>query len=136
MNIFTDARFKELRNVYDSVFNRLHQKGIGSETKSTTVLTQLEEDKLWELGVLNLDTPIGLLRSTFFYNGKSFCLRGGQEQCGLKLSQITRSVESVEGRVVNCYIYREFGSKNREGGFSSLNTDNKVVKQYENLSGS
>ena len=54
----------------------------------------------------------------------------------LKLSQITKSVESVKGRVVNCYTYREFGSKNRQGGFSSLNTDNKVVKQYENLSGS
>ena len=33
-------------------------------------------------------------------------------------------------------MYREFGSKNRQGGFSSLNSDNKVVKQYENVSGS
>ena len=39
---------------------------IGSETKSTKVLTQLEEDKLQESGVLNLNTPIGLLRSVFF----------------------------------------------------------------------
>ena len=117
VNIFTDAKFKELRNVCDSVFKRLHQKGIGSETKSTKVLTQLEEDKLWESGVLNLNTPIGLLRPVFFYNGKSFCLRGGQEQRGLKLSQITKSAELVAGRVVNCYIYREFGSKTIKGGF-------------------
>ena len=136
INIFTDARFKELRNVCDSVFKRLHQKGVGSETKSTPVLTQLEEDKLWESGVLNLNTPVGVLRAVFFYNGKSFCLRGGQEQRGLKLSQITKSVESVGGENVSCYTYREFGSKNRQGGFSSLNSDNKVVKQYENLSGS
>ena len=34
VNIFTDAKFKELRNVCDSVFKRLHQKGIGSETKA------------------------------------------------------------------------------------------------------
>ena len=52
INIFTDVAFKELRNVCDSVFKRLHQKGVGSETKSgTPVLTQLEEDKLWESGV-------------------------------------------------------------------------------------
>ena len=99
VNIFTDAKFKELRNVCDSVFKRLQHKGIGSEMKSTKVLTQLEEDKLWESGVLNLNTPIGLLRSVFFYNGKSFCLRGGREQCGLKLSQITKSAELVAGRV-------------------------------------
>ena len=117
INIFTDAAFKELRNVCDSVFKRLHQKGVGSETKSTPVLTQLEEDKLWESGVLYLNTPIGLLRSVFFYNGKSFCLRGGQEQRGLKLSQITKSVESIGGEDVSCYTYTEFGSKNRQGGF-------------------
>ena len=58
LNIFTDARFKEIRNVCDSIFKRLHQKGTGSETKSTPVLTQQEEAKLWESGVLNLNTPI------------------------------------------------------------------------------
>ena len=135
INIFTDAKFKELQNVCDSVFKRLHQKGVGSETKSTPVLTQLEEDKLWESGVLDLNTTTGLLRAVFFYNGKSFCLCGGQEQRGLKLSQITKSVESVGGADVSCYTYREFGSKNRQGGFSSLNSDNKVVKQCENISG-
>ena len=32
INIFTDAAFKELQNVSDSVFKRLHQKGFESET--------------------------------------------------------------------------------------------------------
>ena len=72
----------------------------------------------------------------FYYNGKSFCFHVGQEQRGLKLSQITKFAQLVAGRVVNCYIYREFGSKNHQRGFSSLNADNKVVKQYENLYGS
>ena len=61
INIFNDAAFKELQNICDSVFKRLHQKGIGSETRSTPVLIQLVEDKLWESGVLDLNTPIGLL---------------------------------------------------------------------------
>ena len=54
------------------------RKVLEVKPKVTPVLTQLEEDKLWESGVLNLNTPVGLLRSVFFYNGKSFCLRGGQ----------------------------------------------------------
>ena len=107
------------------VFKRLHQKGVGSETNSTPVLAQLEEDKLWESGVLNLNTPVGLLRSVF-----------STMQHGLKLSWITKSVESVGGEDVSCYTYREFGSKSQQGDFSSLNSDNKVVKQYENVSGS
>ena len=32
-------------------------------------------------------------------------------------------------------MYHEFGSKNRQGGFNSLNSDNKSVRQYENISG-
>ena len=31
INVFTDVRFKELRNVCDSVFKRLHQKGVAWE---------------------------------------------------------------------------------------------------------
>ena len=58
------------------MFKQLHSKGIGTETKVTPVLSQVEENKLWDNGVLNLDTPIGLLRAVFFYNDKNFCLRG------------------------------------------------------------
>jgi len=36
---------------------------------------------------------------------------------------------------VSSYVYTEFGSKNRQGGFNSLNSDNKVVRQYANTEG-
>ena len=62
----------------------LHSKGIGTEIKRTPVLTTNDEDKLWSTGTLSLDNPEGLLRAAFFYNGKNFCLRGGEEQRGLK----------------------------------------------------
>ena len=42
-------------------------------------LFQLRKKTLWESGVINLDTPTGLLHVVFFYNGKNFCLRGGAE---------------------------------------------------------
>ena len=41
----------------------------------------------------------------------------------------------IDGRDVCSYVYHEFGSKNRQGGFNSLNSDNKSVRQYENTSG-
>ena len=49
----------------------------------------------------------------------------------MKLSQIKKETAVVDGKMVNSYVYQEFGSKNNQGGFSSLNLQNKVVKQHE-----
>ena len=135
IKLFSDPRFQPLKNTCDAVFKKLHKKGIGAETKATPVLTAGNEVKLWECGTLNMDTPKGLLRAVFFYNGKNFCLRGGAEQRGLKLSQLKRETVEVSGKNVSSYVYTEFGSKNRQGGFNSLNSDNKVVRQYANTEG-
>ena len=134
INIFEDVQFKPLKNVCDSIFKRLHHKGIGAETKATAVLSKSDEDTLWDKGVLDLNTPKGLLRAVFFYNGKNFCLRGGQEQRNLRLSQLKRDTSLIDGIVVSSYVYQEFGSKNRQGGFGSLNLQNKIVRQYQSSS--
>ena len=84
---------------------------------------------------MNMDTPKRQLKAVFFYSGKNFCLRGGAEQRGLKISQLCREVVQIGGRDVCSYIYHEFGSKNGQGGFNTLNSDNKSVRQYENTSG-
>ena len=51
INIFEDVQFKALKNVCDSIFKRLHRKGIGTETKETAVLSRDDEDALWDKGV-------------------------------------------------------------------------------------
>ena len=58
-------------------------------------------------------------------------MRGGAEHRNLKLSQVRKEVTIVHGKTVNSYVYEEFGSKNNQGGFTSLNLQNKVVKQHE-----
>ena len=47
------------------------------------LITADEEEKLWESSVLNITTPKGLQRAVFYYVGKCFCIRGGQEQRNL-----------------------------------------------------
>ena len=47
-----------------------------------------------------------------------FCLRGGQQHRGLRLSQLKR---------FNKYVYYENTSKNRNGTFKQLRVKNKVV---------
>ena len=74
-----------------------------------------------------------MLRAVFFYNGKNFCLRGGQEHRNLKFSQITRDVVPVNGQPRVSYVYKENGSKNRSGGLKQLRLDNKIVRQFESV---
>ena len=133
VNIFQDDSYIPLKNVCDSIFKRLHARGIGTEIKATAVLSPEDENTLWESGVLNIHTPKGLLNAVFFYNGKNFCLRGGQEQRNLRFSQVKRELCVIEGRELTSYVYTEYGSKNHQGGFNSFNLKNKVVRQHESL---
>ena len=73
---FSDHEYKPLKNLCDSVFKKLHSKGIGVSLKTKVVLSLDDEKKLWDSNVLNLETFIGLsyvvLCTVFFYNGTNF----------------------------------------------------------------
>ena len=116
--------FKELHCTMDSIFRSLRVEGVGVQVKHASVITREEENLLWEQGVLNLNTPLGLLRAVFYSNGKAFCLRGGKEHRNLKISQFVRQSDPDR------YIYTENGSKNQSGGFTDLRIENKVVPIY------
>ena len=49
----------------------LHLRG-GASPKAAAVLSTDGKQKLWDANVLNLETPLGLLRAVFFYNGNFF----------------------------------------------------------------
>ena len=51
--------------------------------KHTATTSQEEEAQLWSEGVLGLSSPRALLNAVFFLNGKTMCLRGGQEHKAL-----------------------------------------------------
>ena len=55
-----------------------------------------EESRLWASGVLNIDTPKGLLHCVFFYKGICFCLGGGQEHRNLEISQLNNSTNLID----------------------------------------
>ena len=57
-------------------------------------------------------------------------LRRGAEHRELKFSQLTRDFTS-DGLL--CFTYTENCSNNRCGGFSQLDTENKVVEQFQDL---
>ena len=99
----------------------LRADGIGANSLHTEGISSDEDNQLWTSGVLNMNTPKGLLRAVYFYNGKCFCLRGGQEHCDLGISQLHRLYNPDR------YIYRENASKNRQGGIIQMRLEHKSV---------
>ena len=116
--VIREQYYPRLHNGLDRHLRMLRSLGIGIEKKSADVITPEMERKLWELGILGLSTPRALLNAVFFYNGKSFALRGIKEQAELRFEQVRRRAEG--------YTYYEHGSKNHSGGVDDK-SNGKVV---------
>ena len=121
-----DVCFAELHGTCESVSRELRQSGVGAQVKHAAVIEPVEEEQLWESGAIGIYSPRVLVRCVFYYVGKAFCLRGGQEQRDLKPSQFIREYEPDR------YTYVENGSKNHQGGFGTKRQSNKVVTIYAN----
>ena len=119
-----DPQFKEMHSIIDRYFRELRELGVGAGVKHSSVISKDEESKLWEGGVLGVDSPRALLNAVFYYNGKGPCLRGGKEHRSLKLSQIVLHDDPPH------YVYTENGSKNRNGGINQRRVQNKVVPVF------
>ena len=117
-----DTSFRELTGAIQVRFRELREQGIGAVVKHAAIVSESEEDALWKSGVVGTDDPLALQRAVFYYVGKVFCLRGGQEQRNLKPSQFVRSSDPDR------YTYVEQGSKIRSG-FNPKEV-NKVVPVY------
>lgn len=116
--------YRELQSVCDHTYRKLRDAGVGVDIKSTSVFTLDEENKLWSSNTIGIDTPKQLQRAVFYYIGKCYCIRGGEEQRKLCPSQFVRSSDP------DCYTYMEHGSKNITGGLAQLKQDNKRVPCY------
>ena len=79
LDIFRDSNFADFRASLDSEMKRLQSEGYGTKTKQAEVLTEEDEDILWEKGILGSENPQSLLNSVIFYNRLYFALRSGRE---------------------------------------------------------
>ena len=114
-----NAAFAELQGTCDRLSRELRQAGIGAAVKHAAVISATEEEQLWSSGAIGIYSPKALVRCVFYYVGKAFCIRGGQEQRDLKPSQFLREYNPDR------YTYEENGSKNHTGHFSSSGNHNK-----------
>ena len=64
-----------MHSIIDRYFRELRELGVGAEIKHTSVISKDEESKLWESGVLGIESPQALLNAVFYYNGKGLLLK-------------------------------------------------------------
>lgn len=93
----------------------------------TPVVLMEDEERFWGTGALRNETPVQLLRTVFYLNGKNFLLRG-EEHYNLKISQLQCFNNPPR------YEYMEFVLKNRCGGMASHRLRNKVVPVFQGKS--
>ena len=83
-----DPAFSTFQVTLDNLYRSLSSDGVGVTSCHIESISSEEESDLCASGVLNIDTPKGLLRCVFYYNGKCFCLKVGQEHRYLEVSQL------------------------------------------------
>ena len=98
-------KFNQLHGTLQTVFRQLREEGVGASMKHAPVITAEEEEVLWHTKMIGDHSPIALQRAVFYYVGKVFYLRGGEEQRHLKPSQLRRSTDP------DCYTYMETNPK-------------------------
>ena len=103
------SEFRPIHGACDAVYHKLHTSGIGTVVHHTPVITEEEEETLWNSGIFGTETPKSLQRTIFYYVGKRFCIRGGEEMRKLGPSQFLRTHDP------DCITYVEHGSKNFTG---------------------
>ena len=104
--------FLRLRKALDCRMKELTASGIGVSVKRADPISLDDEISLWNSGVLNMSSSKGLSYAVFFYNCKTFGLRGNQEQKNLDASQFT-----VHCSDENSYVlFNSWNSKTFNGG--------------------
>ena len=69
-----DVRFKAFHNVLDNISKKLLSEGVGAFKKQAKIVTDKEEAKLWDKGIIGTHSPIALSNAVFFYCGIYLCL--------------------------------------------------------------
>ena len=132
VNLLTDARFFQARQVLDSEMRWLHGQGLGAKVKKAEPLTNDDEDVLWQKGALGDHTPQCLLDTLIFYIGMNFALRSGDEHRRLRFHPC--QIEAKQDENGQQYLlYTEDVSKNHRGRLVNRKVKPKQVVAIANI---
>ncbi|XP_046377831.2 uncharacterized protein KIAA1958-like [Haliotis rufescens] len=116
VNFFESSCYTGMRSVLDAKMKLLARKGIGVEKRQADVITEQQEDVLWETGILGEDTPQKLLDTLVYLIGLNFALRAGDEHRYLRSGSNSQLQLLMSSNGVKQLKYTEDISKTNRGG--------------------
>lgn len=130
INLFKDDEFQDFRSLLDMACRRSSSLGIGVVKKQAEIITQDEEDEMWEKGILGSDNSQTLIDTILYLNGLHFALRSGQEHRNLTTEQI-RIIPPTSEEKNYIIEYVENISKTNQGGLKHRLLSPKVVRHID-----
>ena len=113
-----NRNFHKFYESCDSVMRNLTSEGYGQDVKQADPITAEDEEALWSTNTISLDTAKGLLFGVYFYNVRSFALRGGKIHRDLEKEQFKIDIDLETG--VEVLRYHERLSKGNQQGLRHL----------------
>ena len=105
--------------------------GVGVDVKLAKVISESDENYLWEHGYLGNGNPEILRNTLIWVLGLNFALRAGQEHRNLRMknSQLSVGIDEDGKQYLG---YKEDVSKTNSGGLVHAHLKRKTVRAYEN----
>ncbi|XP_048239442.1 uncharacterized protein KIAA1958-like [Haliotis rufescens] len=133
INVYESPYFKGMRNVLDARMKSLAKQGIGIEKRQANVVSDDQEDILWEKGMLGEDTPQKLLDTLVYLIGLNCALRAGDEHRNLRVGPNSQFQITEDSSGVTYLKYTEDISKTNKGGLKSRKCSRKTIRVSENV---
>ena len=130
--VISDDTFRDIKFTLDNLMKECTATGIGISVQKAQVLSSTDEDNLWSLGYLGMNTPDQLLNTVVFCIGKGFALRAGQEHRAVHRlgfnSQLT-FMRDTDGEIFLRYT-EDIGLKTNKGRLCHCKVEAKTVDLF------
>ena len=74
INFLEDDHFHEMRQILDAKMKELSVKGLGSKKRQAEIITEEEENQLWDRNILWENNPEQLIHTIIYLIGLNFAL--------------------------------------------------------------
>ena len=115
--LLNQFNFGQIRNMLDNRMKKLCKMGIVKSCRQACIITQQEEELMWNMGILGGNAPKQLVKTLLYLFGLHFALCAGVEHKALhvgELSQLQVQTDNTCG--LNYLQYTQDFAKNNRGG--------------------
>ena len=130
--LISEDEFSDVKWTLDNVLKSRYLQGVGAKVWQAEVLTFSEEEILWSIGSLGMESPQVLLNTLVYLLGLHCALHAGKEHRSLRSIPYNSQFEFMKDSSGSTYVrYTEdVGLKTNKGGLKHCKVDVKSVDIY------